>query len=181
MYYYGYRWYDPNLQRWPNRDPVEEIGSMMVRYTHVRSENNAAFFPFAHERLHQVEKENEPLYVFVRSNPVSFTDHLGLDCPGCDSVPDIFESPAVLECCAEHDRCYDEHNCNARSWLQIICPILISTAATPNCEFCNVQVAACMAVTRGRGDDPTRPNYYCAVHHVFFNDPASPHMHHCTR
>jgi len=26
MYYYGYRWYDPNLQRWPNRDPVGELG-----------------------------------------------------------------------------------------------------------------------------------------------------------
>src|SRR6266498_396267 len=89
----------------------------------------------------QVETENEPLYVFVRSNPVSFTDHLGLDCPGCDNVPDIFESPAVLECCAEHDRCYDEHNCNARSWLQIICPILISTAATPNCETFKSQPA----------------------------------------
>src|SRR6185295_2826561 len=24
MYYYGYRFYDPNLQRWPNRDPIEE-------------------------------------------------------------------------------------------------------------------------------------------------------------
>jgi RHS repeat-associated protein len=24
MYYYGYRFYDPNLQRWPNRDPIGE-------------------------------------------------------------------------------------------------------------------------------------------------------------
>jgi len=26
LYYYGYRWYHPNLQRWPNRDPMEEEG-----------------------------------------------------------------------------------------------------------------------------------------------------------
>ena len=26
MYYYGYRWYDPNLQRWLNRDPMGEYG-----------------------------------------------------------------------------------------------------------------------------------------------------------
>src|SRR5439155_22768925 len=26
MYYYGYRFYDPNLQRWLNRDPIEEEG-----------------------------------------------------------------------------------------------------------------------------------------------------------
>jgi RHS repeat-associated protein len=26
LYYYGYRFYDPNLQRWVNRDPIEEEG-----------------------------------------------------------------------------------------------------------------------------------------------------------
>ena len=26
LYYYGYRFYDPNLQRWPNRDPINEEG-----------------------------------------------------------------------------------------------------------------------------------------------------------
>src|SRR5262245_2751821 len=26
MYYYGYRWYEPNLQRWINRDPLGELG-----------------------------------------------------------------------------------------------------------------------------------------------------------
>jgi RHS repeat-associated protein len=26
LYYYGYRWYHPNLQRWPNRDPLGESG-----------------------------------------------------------------------------------------------------------------------------------------------------------
>jgi RHS repeat-associated protein len=28
MYYYGYRFYDPNLQRWINRDPIEERGGI---------------------------------------------------------------------------------------------------------------------------------------------------------
>jgi RHS repeat-associated protein len=28
MYYYGYRFYDPNLQRWLNRDPIEEKGGI---------------------------------------------------------------------------------------------------------------------------------------------------------
>jgi len=26
--YYGYRWYDPNLQRWPNRNPIQEHGGI---------------------------------------------------------------------------------------------------------------------------------------------------------
>ena len=28
MYYYGYRWYDPNLQRWLNRNPLGEQGDL---------------------------------------------------------------------------------------------------------------------------------------------------------
>lgn len=28
LYYYLYRFYDPNLQRWPNRDPIEEKGGL---------------------------------------------------------------------------------------------------------------------------------------------------------
>jgi RHS repeat-associated protein len=28
MYYYGYRFYDPNLQRWINRDPIMEAGGL---------------------------------------------------------------------------------------------------------------------------------------------------------
>jgi RHS repeat-associated protein len=28
LYYYGYRFYDPNLQRWVNRDPIEEFGGI---------------------------------------------------------------------------------------------------------------------------------------------------------
>ncbi len=28
LYYYGYRFYDPNHQRWPNRDPIKERGGI---------------------------------------------------------------------------------------------------------------------------------------------------------
>jgi RHS repeat-associated protein len=28
LYYYGYRWYDPNLQRWLNQDPIGERGGL---------------------------------------------------------------------------------------------------------------------------------------------------------
>src|SRR5690606_14252731 len=28
IYYYGYRWYEPNLQRWLNPDPIEEEGGI---------------------------------------------------------------------------------------------------------------------------------------------------------
>jgi RHS repeat-associated protein len=28
LYYYGYRWYDPVIGRWPSRDPIEEMGGI---------------------------------------------------------------------------------------------------------------------------------------------------------
>src|SRR5690606_27650365 len=28
LYYYGYRFYDPNTGRWPSRDPLEESGGV---------------------------------------------------------------------------------------------------------------------------------------------------------
>src|SRR5207249_5619387 len=36
MYYYLYRFYDPNLQRWINRDPIAERGSLNL-YRFVRN------------------------------------------------------------------------------------------------------------------------------------------------
>lgn len=36
-YYYGYRWYAPDLQRWPNRDPLGEAGGMNL-YTFVSND-----------------------------------------------------------------------------------------------------------------------------------------------
>ncbi len=36
LYYYGYRWYAPNLQRWLNRDPIGEQGGINL-YTFVYS------------------------------------------------------------------------------------------------------------------------------------------------
>ena len=37
LFYYGYRFYDPNLQRWPNRDPINELGGMNL-YEFVRNQ-----------------------------------------------------------------------------------------------------------------------------------------------
>jgi RHS repeat-associated protein len=35
LYYYGYRYYQPNLQRWLNRDPIQELGGLnLYGYVH---------------------------------------------------------------------------------------------------------------------------------------------------
>src|SRR5207253_6846394 len=45
MYYYGYRFYDPNLQRWPNRDPIGEEGGINL-YGFVENDPVNSLDPF---------------------------------------------------------------------------------------------------------------------------------------
>jgi RHS repeat-associated protein len=45
MAYYLYRYYDPNLQRWPNRDPIGEAGGLNL-YAFVQNDGLNAFDPF---------------------------------------------------------------------------------------------------------------------------------------
>src|SRR5438128_2573342 len=61
IYYYGYRFYDPNLQRWLNRDPIGELGFTVIpRARPVRSPN----------------KSN--LYYFLANEPINHIDPYGL-------------------------------------------------------------------------------------------------------
>ena len=61
LVYYLYRYYDPNLQRWPNRDPWAEAGFLMLPIT----------VPHATE-------EDQSLYNFVANDPEDKFDPLGL-------------------------------------------------------------------------------------------------------
>jgi RHS repeat-associated protein len=62
LVYYLYRFYDPNLQRWPNRDPVLENG-----FRTVAQESRGVYFNGANP------------YLFVNNGPVDSIDSLGLD------------------------------------------------------------------------------------------------------
>ncbi|MCW5554626.1 MAG: RHS repeat-associated core domain-containing protein [Verrucomicrobiae bacterium] len=61
LYYYGYRWYAPNLQRWPNRDPLDEAGFELMR-----------------RKPSQVFGDGSNSYLFVKNNPISRRDPFGL-------------------------------------------------------------------------------------------------------
>jgi RHS repeat-associated protein len=58
FYYYGYRFYVPELQRWPNRDPINELGHQTLRA----------------KRTYRVRPDDANLYGFVHNNPLSKID-----------------------------------------------------------------------------------------------------------
>jgi RHS repeat-associated protein len=65
MYCYPYRFYDPALQRWPNRDPINEPAHILLR----RNPGEDIVFS-------QAEEVN--LYELLHGDPVNKLDPLGL-------------------------------------------------------------------------------------------------------
>ena len=63
LYYYGYRFYNPSLQRWVNADPLGEEGFEAVR-----------------NRIPSPGKGGRNLYNFVKNSPMSRVDPKGLRC-----------------------------------------------------------------------------------------------------
>jgi RHS repeat-associated protein len=61
LYYYGYRFYDPNLQRWLNRDPLGEPGFEVLRGDDT-----------------DVLGDGPNRYAFVQNSPVNYHDDDGL-------------------------------------------------------------------------------------------------------
>jgi RHS repeat-associated protein len=61
LYYYGYRFYEPNFQRWLNRDPLGEAGFEVLR---VKGPN--------------ILGDGPNPYVFVRNHPINSIDAFGL-------------------------------------------------------------------------------------------------------
>lgn len=112
------------------------------------------------------------LFRYAEANPLRFSDPLGLDTTGCDLPPWLkvgIESECVLECCAEHDRCYDEYNCTSKSWTGGGA----GCGDPTSCPRCNLGVSGCLARCSsflgllGFYDSPNRPDFYCAAQHRF--------------
>ena len=82
LYYYGFRFYEPNVQRWLNRDPLGDIASLGVL---VELEDGAYSFPDAGEFIDQEEMENTglspQLMGYAYNNPVSLSDADGRIAP----------------------------------------------------------------------------------------------------
>jgi RHS repeat-associated protein len=106
-------------------------------------------------------------YIYVQNDPVRWVDPNGLDTVGCDGIPDCLETPCILECCAAHDKCYDDYDCSASSWWND------NDCNSKECDRCNEDVRDCIVECGfSNYDDPNKPNYYCARQHKYVNIPG---------
>jgi RHS repeat-associated protein len=149
LVYYLYRFYDLNMQRWPNRDPIRELGFEAVRAHYARKGK-------------PTRGDGDNAFQFVHNTPITKWDYMGLDDPGCDSPATSLpcELPGAVDCylacCAQHDRCFKVNHCKAASsWAQILCPT--------KCGHCARQVVGCFAGCFFGGNGPNFPPYYCAT------------------
>jgi len=80
MYDYRYRWYAPELQRWPNRDPLDELGFSLL--TTGRQPTPTVDFdddePGIDARSQRAKASELNLYAFVENRPTTEIDPFGL-------------------------------------------------------------------------------------------------------
>jgi RHS repeat-associated protein len=97
LYYYGYRFYDPWLQRWLTRDPFNERGFQRLR---------------RHVGKRGATRKGENLYMFVVNNPADNFDPVGLihfdnSCSDedADAIADAFKSGCDK---AKENKCFNK-------------------------------------------------------------------------
>ncbi|MFH1642676.1 MAG: RHS repeat-associated core domain-containing protein, partial [Nanoarchaeota archaeon] len=153
LYFYRARYYDASVGRFLSKDPLLEDYIMnsnsINNCTECKTQTLVNILSLTNLKLLHV-------YEYVRNNPINNNDPKGLfpQKPGCDVVPEIFETKCKKICCEQHDRCYEEYNCTAASWL--------NPCTSPECTGCNAVVVTCFIACHMMGDP------------IFKNPPYSP-------
>lgn len=90
MYYYGYRFYDPNLQRWINPDPLGDEAAIVYATAKIDRpleppsiDELAAITAAVLDPLSMFTRINLNLHRATGNNPVSNVDPFGLDFASC--------------------------------------------------------------------------------------------------
>jgi RHS repeat-associated protein len=91
LLYYGYRYYDASVGRWPNRDPIGELGFEGLRFRNTRLLRAIGM-------LERIGCNN--FYRFVRNRPIGGFDALGL----APSAPTGPTGPGSLACIAAEEQ-----------------------------------------------------------------------------
>jgi len=120
LYYYLYRLYDANAQRWLNRDPIGEIGFEACRYWSASLLQGIGL-------MKQIADGD--LYEFVRNQPIGGFDALGLASTGpgsiaCMSATDQAEA-------AEKTYMADKTQQNLDAWMKAVMIMLAACKPPP--------------------------------------------------
>src|SRR5436190_8742083 len=120
LYYYGYRFYDPNLQRWLNRDPIDIKGGKNL-YAMVRNNTTCLFDPFGLKACGSKEDGSVSEYI----------------------VPDYPFGHNFSEACQNHDNCYGDcyngkskKDCDEAFWSDMydVCEKMGNPIVEPRCK-----------------------------------------------
>ena len=103
LYYYGFRFYSPEMGRWGSRDPVSDESFLRFQLTNLeRKERRKIGKQLRGAAL-------KPLYEYVENQPISEIDPLGLDNPGaggqnnvyCVTWPPEDRGPTMADCVSQ--------------------------------------------------------------------------------
>jgi hypothetical protein len=140
LYYHGYRFYDPNVQRWLNRDPAADAGFLEKFRSGLRMDRGTRAYRNAAQMPETRQGPN--LYGFVRNRPVSAVDPCGLwGVKVCDFG---YGDPSYDFDFDKNDwqDLKDQYRCNARVLFWWAAAATKSAQMNPNPAFLATGVAA---------------------------------------
>jgi RHS repeat-associated protein len=142
LVYYLYRYYDPTLQRWPNRDPLGEPGFEVM----ARRRKPYGILALINAMSGRAKSELGDLYTFVSNAPIIAIDSFGLD--SCGSAP---PQPANSCVCAQYG---NETESGTDVNLQCFCKCAGNSPWSQ-------QVRACLACEHAKGTPIIQAHAYC--------------------
>jgi len=167
LHYNWHRYYDPGTGRYITQDPIGVVVFGTLALDRLMSQGLVTRGEAI--RFISTLPRGNLLYTYVKGNPTSLTDPFGLDTAGCDLPGGRFiRNPRVLECCAKHDKCYDDYKCTASSWWSD------AQCNSKECDRCNKEVRQYFleSFTGPATDNPGQPNYYCSRQHRYIYIPG---------
>jgi RHS repeat-associated protein len=142
--YYGYRFYNPAIERWMNRDPLGEAGGINL-YGFVANDPINLVDPDGLLPFHWYF--NRRLESLSRSWNGNFWPGFSDQDMACSSIAaPLNKNRCTKQCCEKHDKCYKIYHCNQSSWHG-------TGLLSVGCQMCNIEAVKCVLKNLGKGDE----------------------------